>query len=78
MVQYDKSLTDRGIDVYMYDHAIDKLPYENDKFHWKKIGLRVNSIKDNNFQTLEKMLKENGHLQVKNMMILNIMNGILF
>ena len=69
IVQFDKALADRGIDVYMYDHTIDKLPYENDKFHWKKIGLGVNSIKDNNLLSLEEMLKENGHLQEKNMIL---------
>ena len=53
----------------MYDHTINKLPYENDKFHWKKIGLGVNSIKDNNLLSLEEMLKENGHLQEKNMIL---------
>ena len=65
IIQFDKALADRGIDVYMYDHTINKLPYENDKFHWKKIGLGVNSIKDNNLLSLEEMLKENGHLQEK-------------
>ena len=38
-VIFDKALADRGIDVYMYDHTINKLPYENPKFHWKKIGI---------------------------------------
>jgi hypothetical protein len=69
LVQFDKALADRGIDVYMYDHTIDKLPYENDKFHWKKIGLGANSTKENNLQTLEEMMKENGHLQEKNMIL---------
>ena len=39
LVQFDQALADKGIDVYMYDHTINRLPYENDKFHWKKIGL---------------------------------------
>ena len=39
MIQFDKNLADRGIDVYMYDHTINSLPYNNSKFHWKKIGI---------------------------------------
>ena len=69
LVQFDKALADRGIDVYMYDHTIDKLPYENDKFHWKKIGLGIGSTNDNNLKTLQEMLKDNGHLQEKNMIL---------
>ena len=38
-IQFDKALADKGIDVFMYDHTINSLPYENPKFHWKKIGL---------------------------------------
>jgi len=41
-IQFDKNLADRGIDVYMYDHTINSLPYNNTKFHWKKIGITGN------------------------------------
>ena len=37
-IQFDDALTKRGIDVYMYDHTINSLPYNNSKFHWSKIG----------------------------------------
>ena len=37
VIQFDKALADKGIDIYMYDHTIKKLPYENEKFHWKKM-----------------------------------------
>ena len=66
-IQFDKALADKGIDVYMYDHTINKLPYENDKFHWKKIGIGGNSQRTSNIQTLEEMIKENGHISEKNM-----------
>ena len=39
IVSFDKALADKGIDIYMYDHTIRGLPYNNPKFHWKKIGL---------------------------------------
>ena len=38
-IQFDKALADKGIDVFMYDHTINSLPYQNPKFHWKKLGL---------------------------------------
>ena len=33
---FDKALGDKSIDVYMYDHSINSLPYENPKFIGKK------------------------------------------
>ena len=39
MIQYDAYLTDRGIDVFIYAHTIESLPFNNKKFHWKKIGI---------------------------------------
>ena len=53
----------------MYDHTIEKLPYENEKFHWKKIGIGGNSDRSTNIQTLTDMLKDNGHLNEKNMIL---------
>ena len=69
IIQFDKALADKGIDIFMYDHTNDKLPYENKKFHWKKIGLGGNSERKHNIQTLEEMIKENGHVQEKNMIL---------
>ena len=50
--KYLKELADRGIDVFMYDHTIDSLPYENNHFHWKKIGICGKSSSENNLKTL--------------------------
>ena len=68
-IHFDKTLADKGIDIYMYDHTIDKLPYENIRFHWKKIGLGGKSSILNNIQTLHDMIKENGHTEEKNMIL---------
>ena len=68
-IQFDKALADKGIDIYMYDHTINNLAYENEKFHWKKIGIGGISQRSNNIQTLEEMMKENGHLNEKNMIL---------
>ena len=68
-VHFDDALAKRGIDVYMYDHTINKLPYEHEKFHWKKIGLCGKNTVDPNLKTLEDLIKENGHTSEKNMIL---------
>ena len=70
-IQFDKYLADKGIDVYMYDHTIDSLPYNNIKFHWKKIGITEKNKSNNYLKSLEKLIKENGH-SFKNNMILKM------
>jgi cell division protein FtsB len=69
MVHFDQALANKGIDVYMYDHTINKLPYENPKFHWKKIGIACKSKRSANLKTLIDLMTENGHLQEKNMIL---------
>ena len=68
-IQFDKALADKGIDVFMYDHSINSLPYENPKFHWKKIGLCGKNTQNNNFKNLEDLIIENGHVNEKNMIL---------
>lgn len=68
-IQFDKYLADKGIDVYMYDHTINSLPYNNTKFHWKKIGI-THKNKENNFlKSLEELIIENGHSSEQNMIL---------
>ena len=67
-IQFDKDLADRGIDIYMYDHTIKSLPYNNTKFHWKKIGLSGKK-KYPNLKDLETLILENGHALEKNMIL---------
>ena len=45
----------------MYDHTINHLPYENPKFHRKKIGLFGKNTKNKDLRHLEDLIKENGH-----------------
>ena len=68
-IQFDKALADKGIDIYMYDHTINSLPYENPKFHWKKIGLCGMRTKNPNLKNLEQLIAENGHSKEKNMIL---------
>ena len=68
-IQFDKNLADRGIDVYMYDHTINSLPFNNSKFHWKKIGISGKKKKSKQLKSLEELIKENGHSSEKNMIL---------
>lgn len=68
-ISFDKGLADKNIDVFMYDHTIDKLPFENPKFHWKKIGLTGRNMNKNNMKTLPELIKDNGHSNEKNMIL---------
>ena len=60
-ISFDKELADKNIDVYMYDHSINSLPFENSRFHWKKIGLSGMISNKTNLKTLPELLNENGH-----------------
>ena len=68
-ISFDKELADRNIDVYMYDHTISKLAYENPKFHFHKIGLARKNNQNVLLKSLYDILKENGHLNEKNMIL---------
>ena len=68
-ISFEKELADRNIDIYMYDHTINMLPFENSKFHWKKKGLCGIKSKDQNMETLSEIIKENGHLKEDNMIL---------
>jgi hypothetical protein len=68
-IQFDKYLADKGIDVYMYDHTINSLPYNNIKFHWKKIGIAGRNNTNNLLKSLEELIIENGHSSENNMIL---------
>ena len=68
-ISFDKALADKNIDIFMYDHTIEKLPFFNMKFHWKKIGLVEKKEKLVNMKTLDELIKENAHENEKNMIL---------
>ena len=67
IISFDKDLADKGIDIYMYDHTINNLPFNHQKFHWKKLGITSESKKMENMKTLKEFLIENEHLKENNM-----------
>ena len=68
-ISFDKELADKNIDVFMYDHTIKSLPFENSRFHWKKIGLSGTNTNNTKLKTLPEILKENFHLEENNMIL---------
>lgn len=68
-IQFDKCLADKGIDVYMYDHTISGLPYQNPKFHWTKVGLAGKGESTPKLKTLEELIIINNHSLEKNMIL---------
>ena len=68
-ISFEKELADKNIDVYMYDHSINQLPFENSKFHWKKIGLCGIKNEEQNMKTLSELIQENGHSKEDNMIL---------
>ena len=45
------------------------MPYENPKFHWKKIGICGVGKQYPNMKNLEELIKENGHINEDNMIL---------
>ena len=68
-IQFEQYLADKGIDVYMYDHTINSLPYNHTKFHWKKVGISGKNKRNNLLKSLEELIKENGHSSEENMIL---------
>ena len=68
-ISFDKDLSDKNINVFMYDHTITNIPIKNSRLHWKKIGISGFISKNNNFKTLPELIAENGHLNEKNMIL---------
>ena len=78
LISFDKFLADRGVDIYMYDHTINKLVFENPKFHWKKIGLTTETQKNKTMRTLKDLLIENDHINERNMILKIDIEGMEF
>ncbi|WP_309399397.1 FkbM family methyltransferase [Cerasicoccus maritimus] len=59
-VSWDESMAAKGIDVYMYDHTIDGLPKQHERFHYFKKGVTGESPSAE-LDTLSNFIRENGH-----------------
>jgi len=68
-ISFDKELADKNIDIFMYDHTIEALPFTNPKFHWNKIGISYKKEENNSTKTFNEILEENGHTKEKDMIL---------
>jgi len=67
-VSWDKSLAQKGYDIFQYDHSIRKLPEENSRFHWERIGI-TGGIEQGRMRKLGTLIKKNGHTGVDGMIL---------
>ena len=68
-VSWDKDMASRGYDVFMYDHTIDRLPEENPRFHWSKLGIADGRTQDDRLKTLDELMRANHHENTRNMLL---------
>ena len=68
-VSWDKDMASRGYDVFMYDHTIDGLPENNDRFHWSKLGIADGVTDDERLKTLEELISMNHHENERSMIL---------
>lgn len=66
-VSWDADMVKYGYDIYMYDHTIEKLPYERKEFHFYKYGISSRNVGDLN--TLKYFLQTNGHMSEDKMIL---------
>ena len=67
-ISWDEAIASHGIDVFMYDHTIDRLPQNHAKFHYFKTGV-TGYEKGADTKTLGELIIENGHTMCKNLIM---------
>lgn len=60
-VSWDLQIAELGLDVFQYDHTIDALPSQHDRFHWRKLGIGPQDDPERSLTSIETLLRENGH-----------------
>lgn len=68
-VFWDTDMANRGMEIYQYDHTVEAVPDAHDNFRYFKLGIGVDDISDPDLVTLERMLRNNGHQDKKNMIL---------
>ncbi|MGL6196783.1 MAG: FkbM family methyltransferase [Thermoguttaceae bacterium] len=67
-VSWDKDIANRNIDIYMYDHTIEKLPEENSRFHFFRNGITGNKSQKS-CKTMAEYIIANGHNNQNNLVL---------
>ena len=60
-VSWDLDMAARGISIFQYDHTISGLPEQHPLFHWEPVCIAGHVDEEANCQTLEALIKRNGH-----------------
>lgn len=68
-VSWDEWIANRYLDVFCYDYTIGHLPKENNRLHFKRMGISGTDCVDKGLLTLKTILKENGHENEKKMIL---------
>ena len=67
-VSWDEEIAGLGIDIYMYDHTIEKLPKQNSRFHFFKEGV-TGDPEEEGLETLSNLVRRNGHEKSGNLIL---------
>lgn len=75
-MSWDKCMANKGVKVYCYDPTIDCLPEEHVQCNFNKIGISGTDKEKENLYTLETILKQNQHNNIKNMILKMDVEGV--
>ncbi len=67
-VSWDEVMAERGMEVYMYDPTIDKLPKENKRFHFYRQGITGRGY-DGIYSDIKTILTQHNDLENKNLVL---------
>lgn len=67
-VSWDKDIASRDVEIYMFDPSIDRLPEENDRFHFYRIGVGSKRL-GANYLPVDEILKMNNNQDDENMIL---------
>lgn len=68
---WDYAMAQKGMDIFMYDHTISRLPLSHKNFHFFKVGIADKEGYDNfgKVNSFENLIRENGHKEHHNIIL---------
>ncbi len=68
-VSWDTVMAELGYNIFMYDHTIERLPYDREEFHFFKEGISGIDEEAAPLKSLKYYINKNGHIKTKNMIL---------
>jgi len=68
-VSWDNVMAELGYNIFMYDHTIERLPYNRKEFHFFKEGISGIDEENAPLKTLKHYMEINKHLKSKNLIL---------